>query len=170
VVLPSGETSWIPESGAKFDLICLLADASLQNLKSYKVLTIKKQAAAGLILVRLEGVSDREQAESLRGASFLIPICLISSQKGESLFLHELEGFNVFDKGKSVGTVVGFSSNGPQDLLLIAESGSEKSCPTHPPAEVPLVDAFLKEIKFESKAIFMELPEGLLEINRRRGS
>lgn len=106
-------------------------------------------------IVKLEGLSTRTQAEALIGYTVQVTREAITSKKGESIFLAEIEGFEVFDREKSLGTIVGFSSNGAQDLLIVKE-GEQKR-------EVPIIKEFLLEILWDSKQIKMQLPEGLWE-------
>ena len=53
-----------------------------------------------------------------------------------------------------VGTVLSLSSNGPQDLLVVGEREFL----------IPFVEAFILEIDFPNRKIFMDLPEGLLDV------
>ncbi|MEQ1723852.1 MAG: hypothetical protein ABL930_11800, partial [Pseudobdellovibrio sp.] len=61
-----------------------------------------------------------------------------------------------------IGTIRGFSSNGPQDLLLVS-SGSKEF-------EIPFVKQFVLHVDFKNKVIKTHLPEGLLEINDAIGT
>ena len=106
----------------------------------------------GLIL-RLKGLHDRTQAEALRGLLFYIPAELLISHDGDTIFLREIEDFQVTNRGEFFGRICGFSSNGPQDLLIVEKEGRK--------TEIPFVEAFLLEIDFSAKTVRMDLPEGL---------
>lgn len=119
------------------------------------------------LVVKLSGVNDRDQAETLRGYTFEIPKSLLVSRPGERIFLNEILGFKVIDlHSQKEGEIVSFSSNGAQDLLVVRESseklkeGTEIQKPL-PLFEIPLVQAFIHELDFERKVIEMNLPEGL---------
>ena len=82
---------------------------------------------------------------------------LLISKPGETIYLSEIKNFKLKDPDQKVlGEIVGFSSNGAQDLLVV-ESGGRK-------AEVPFVDAFIKKIDFKQQVVVMDLPEGLLDL------
>ena len=58
----------------------------------------------------------------------------------------------------SLGKITSFTSNGSQDLLVIAKDGFSY--------EVPFVDEFLVEIIFEKSVVIMDFPTDLMDINR----
>ena len=121
------------------------------GLKNFNVRSAKLRQDR--LIVTLAEVQDRTTAESLLGFGFLIPEELMISNKGETLFLHEILHFTVFDQGKELGQIQGFSSNGPQDLLVVV--GPEGR------GEIPFVEAFLEKVDFSNKQVLMKLPPGL---------
>ena len=106
----------------------------------------------------LEGLSNRNQSEALIGKEVFIDNDFFDSEDGESIFLSEIENFLVVDESVgNLGRIIGFSSNTIQDLLIIKYNERE--------IEVPFVNEFVKEIDYHKEIIYMNLPEGLLEIN-----
>lgn len=141
---------------------CGLASEDLEttpqvNLKKYAVQKVKWHREG--LVVKLAGVDDRNHSESLLNQFFYVSSEILVAQKGETLFLAEIEGFQVLQGGETIGTIVGFSSNGPQDLLVVA--GPSQTY------EIPFVEAFLEKVDFQGKLVRMHLPEGLLEVNSR---
>lgn len=146
--------------------------------KSYQ-LNAARVHKTGLI-VRLEGVADRTAAEGLLKQYLFIDESLLVSDLGETIYLREILGFSVYDLGpeiesdiddeidaaddfadfsaaRRIGIIEGFSSNGPQDLLVVRREESRQA------VEIPFVEAFLIEIDFEAKKMLMQLPEGLID-------
>ncbi|MEY4616015.1 MAG: rRNA processing protein RimM [Pseudomonadota bacterium] len=110
-------------------------------------------------LVFIEGVNDRTEAEKLRAQLVYVSGSFFVSDEGDDTFyLAEIEGFEVYDDEVRLGIIEGFGTNTVQDLLHVRMDFGI--------AEIPLVEEFLVEIDFEEKKIFMELPEGLIEIQR----
>ena len=106
--------------------------------------------------VALTGVDNKTQADELEKMWVWIPEELLVSKKGETIYLREIENFSVVDRARgNVGKIVGFSSNGPQDLIQIQTSTGI--------FDVPLVDAFIEKTDYQAKMIFMNIPLGLLE-------
>ncbi len=106
--------------------------------------------------VALAGIDNKTQADELEKLWVWIPEELLVSKKGETIYLREIENFLVVDRARGeVGPIIGFSSNGPQDLIEV-----QTSTGTY---DVPLVDAFIEKIDYKTKTIFMDIPQGLLE-------
>lgn len=116
----------------------------------------KKQGKKGVV-ARLFDLDSCTDVEPLVGHEVWLPKSYLQSKKGENIFLGEILGFTVVDSrlGK-VGPITGFSSNGVQDLLEVSYNGN-----TH---LIPLVEAFIERIASAEKTLYMNLPEGLLEI------
>lgn len=152
--IPSGDISWMTRL-EKFYLKSKLNEEdevqtfSVQKLKPFKT---------GLI-VKAEEVADRNASESLKSFDFYIDDELLVSNEGETIYLGEILNFKLKNPAQELqGTVVGFSSNGVQDLLVVETLKGKK-------AEVPFVEAFIKRIDFKQETLVMELPEGLLNID-----
>ncbi len=123
-----------------------------------KEFTVKSARAHkdGLIVV-LDDVTDRSQAESLRGRWVEIPQAYIVADEGESLFLGQYLGLKIKDKTLGeVGKVVDLTSNGAQDMLVVETKKGR--------FEIPLVEDFVLETDLKSGVILMDLPEGLVEV------
>jgi 16S rRNA processing protein RimM len=108
-------------------------------------------------LIRLEGVADRTAAEKLIGFCVELDLGQLKSESGEKIFLHEVEGFEVYNGGSLRGVVTGFSSNGAQDLAMIRSEKAEFSA--------PFIPEFIEEIKWKEKQIVMTYPLDLEEID-----
>lgn len=98
-------------------------------------------------------VVDRTAAEKLVGQFVFADRALFASKPGEPIFLGEVMGFTVYDGDVVVGPVTEFTSNGPQDILVVRHDGRD--------VQIPFIEAFLRDIDFKSKSIHMQLPEGL---------
>lgn len=108
-------------------------------------------------IAKFEGVNDRNHSEALQGAILEIPGELLVAAEGETPYLNEFLEFQVHLEGEGViGRVIDFSSNGSQDLLVVETAKGT--------FEVPFVDAFTKEVDREEKTIYLDLPEGLIEL------
>ncbi len=111
----------------------------------------------GLILSFKE-MRDRNQAEELKGSFLLLDHTELTSKSGENIYLREILNFDVESPpGTSIGTIIDFSSNLAQDLIVIQLKNLDGKC------EVPLVKDFIVKLDFENGIIQMNLPEGLVE-------
>lgn len=156
----------IDAHGIKGDIYCFIfsGDASwVSKLKTIYLggLSFNVQKAKTFkkgFIATLEGITDRNKAEELKGSEVWVDSGLFISEHGEAIYLIELLKFTVNDKTLGeVGQINAFSSNGMQDLLVV--SANSKSF------EIPFVKDFVISIDNEKKIIYMNLPVGLLEIN-----
>jgi 16S rRNA processing protein RimM len=150
ILIFSGDISWakrMKQFGLKSKNDEIIHRYSVEKTKPFK---------KGLI-IKATGINDRTAAEKLESMEFFVDEDLLISKPGETIYLSEIKNFKLKDPDQKVlGEIVGFSSNGAQDLLVV-ESGGRK-------AEVPFVDAFIKKIDFKQQVVVMDLPEGLLDL------
>lgn len=110
------------------------------------------------IVCLLEGMANRTQAEQLKGLEFYVEESLFESEVGETVFLKEILGFTLRDQeGEVRGEITAFSSNGPQDLLVVRSTQQKEFM-------IPFVEGLIQKIDFPTKTLFMIFPEGLDEI------
>jgi len=83
---------------------------------------------------------------------------LLVAEEGDQIFLKQIENFTLVDtSGVNLGRIVGFGTNGAQDLLRVER-------PNGVEALIPFVDAFLVNIDFDKNLVKMDLPQGLLDL------
>ena len=112
----------------------------------------------GRLLVRLDGLLDRNAAESLRGTVFLVDSeDLPPIEDPDEFYDHQLEGLQVVTTtGTAVGTVAEVLHTAAGELLSIrAEEGE---------VLVPFVSAIVTSVSLADQKIEIEPPEGLLEL------
>ena len=112
----------------------------------------------GKLLVRLDGVADRNAAESLRGTVFVVDSeDLPPIEDPDEFYDHQLEGLQVVTTiGETVGTVAEVLHTAAGELLSIrAEEGE---------VLVPFVSAIVTSVSLADQKIEIDPPEGLLEL------
>ena len=116
----------------------------------------------GSPVFKFRGVDTMTDAEMLRGYEVAIPDSeRVALEPGE-FFLSDMVGCRLTDRaGLLIGTVAGFFENGPQ-VVLEVEAAADV-----PMIMVPFVKAFFPEIDVAGKTAIVELPDGLVELNRR---
>ena len=112
----------------------------------------------GKLLMRLDGVADRNAAESLRGILFVVDSeDLPPIEDPDEFYDHQLEGLQVVTTtGQTVGTVAAVLHTAAGELLSIrAEEGE---------VLVPFVSAIVTSVSLADQKIEIDPPEGLLEL------
>jgi 16S rRNA processing protein RimM len=148
----SGDTSW--KKKLKLAEIRDPVSGSILNLN----IKSSREHKEGLILTAAE-VMDRNKAETLKGWDFYIAEDLLKSNPGETIYLSEIMGFDVFLKEACVGSVQGVSSNGAQDLLMVR---NEEHI-----FEIPFVKEFIVSLDFKDHKVVMDFPSELMELNKK---
>ncbi len=115
---------------------------------------------SGRLLVRLDGVADRNAADALRGNIFLVDTeDLPPIDDPDEFYDHQLEGLRVVTTdGRLVGNISEVLHTGAGELLSVtSEAGAE--------ILVPFVSAIVTEVSLENQTVEIDPPEGLLELD-----
>jgi len=111
-----------------------------------------------LVILELEGVTDRNQAEKLRGANLLVPRAEVHPLPDGYYYDFDLIGIDVVDpEGRLLGRVVEVDHNTPVHDLYVVEVAPGKRY------MVPAVRQFVKEVDLEAGRMVIEPIPGLLE-------
>ena len=108
------------------------------------------------VMVKFEGLSTPEQAAKCTNLACYIPTAHFNSDTSSNLLPQTFISYSLFDDEERIGEVVDFIRNTNQELLVVA--GSEKEY------LIPFVEEFVLKIDKQRKAIFTNLPKGLLDL------
>lgn len=108
--------------------------------------TIVSDGFKGGLLLALDGVEHRDQAEALRGARLELDRReLAPLEPGEYLWA-DLEGCQVLDEqGQTLGTVHSLFEAGASDVLVVRDESSERL--------IPMVDQWIHEVDLAARTI-----------------
>jgi len=112
----------------------------------------------GRLLVRLDGVADRDGADALRGTLFVVDTSeLPPIDDPDEFYDHQLEGLQVrTTDGAVVGTVAEVLHTAAGELLSVRSGERE--------VLVPFVEAIVTSVSLTDQVIEIDPPEGLLEL------
>jgi 16S rRNA processing protein RimM len=113
---------------------------------------------SGRLLVRLDGVADRNAAESLKGTVFVVDSAdLPAIEDPDEFYDHQLEGLRVMTTtGTPVGSVAEVLHTAAGELLSVRTEEGE--------VLVPFVSAIVTSVSLADKTIEIDPPDGLLEL------
>ena len=114
---------------------------------------------SGRLLVRLDGVADRDAADALRGTLFLVDSGdLPPIEDPDEFYDHQLEGLQVrTTEGTDVGTVAEVLHTAAGELLSVRAEARE--------VLIPFVSAIVTSVSLVDQVIEIDPPEGLLELD-----
>jgi len=109
--------------------------------------------------LKLEDVDDRDSATILSSKDIYLPLSDLPELDDDQYYLHELNGMKVLDRASGdlgrVDTVLDYSTN---PLIQVIKGSNE--------ILIPLNDNFVIKVDKVAKIIEVDLPEGLIEVNR----
>jgi 16S rRNA processing protein RimM len=125
--------------------------------RRYRVDSVREHG--GRLLVRLDGVADRDGADALRGTVFVVDSQdLPPIEDPDEYYDHQLEGLRVrTTAGEEVGTVAEVLHTAAGELLSVRTEKRE--------VLVPFVSAIVTSVSLGDQTIEIEPPEGLLELS-----
>ena len=126
----------------------------------------------GRIVLEIAGCNSIEEAERLAGLEVITPQEDRLPLSEDESYISDLVGCTVFDRGQLVGTVedVQFATS-PDGRRRLSDAAPllEVLSPAGDDLLLPFVKVFLISVDLHGRRIEMELPEGLLELNRSTG-
>ena len=124
----------------------------------------------GRIVLHFAGVDSISDAELLAGLEVIVPREERQALDEDSVYISELIGCTVYDGASAVGRVddVQFATTADGSRRL--EDAAPLLAVTSPEGDeilIPFAKAFLVAVDIEARRIDMNLPEGLVEVNRQ---
>lgn len=112
-----------------------------------------------LLIVQLEGFDDMDASATLQGSSVFLPLDQLPKLKSNKLYLHEAPGMRVMDTNEGdLGVIEKVYDLPQQPMASVPFHGKELL--------FPLISAFILRVDLENKVLYVELPEGLVDIYR----
>jgi 16S rRNA processing protein RimM len=116
-------------------------------------------AGKGVVIARLAGVEDRNQAEALRGLRLYLPRSALPQTDADEYYHADLLGLEaVLGDGTPVGRVRAIHDFGAGDTLELARPGA-------PPIMVPFTRAIVPIVEPAAGRLVLDPPPGLLDEN-----
>jgi 16S rRNA processing protein RimM len=112
----------------------------------------------GALVLKFAGIDSMSDAETLIGCELQVPRSERAQLEIGWTYISDLVGCVVFDGVREVGIVKDVRLGAGEAPLLVVSAGNEER-------EIPYAEVFLKKVDLADKQIYMQLPEGLLEVN-----
>ena len=147
----------------KLKTVYVALAATPTQLVAYPVERLSPQGGLK-VLLKLRGIERIEEAEFLRGAKLWLPLSALPALDDDHQFyFHDVIGFQVIDEIQGpLGVVENFYELPQQDVLAMRYQGQE--------VLVPVVDELVSHADMEARQLFVNLPEGLLDIYLNPGA
>lgn len=143
-----------PDSESLEDLEHITLETA-SGRREYQVLRTAP-AGRGMLKVELEGLSDANAAEALKGATVLVEASKLPETNEREFYYFQAIGCAVsLTDGTSIGTIEEIFSNGANDVMVVKDGKRE--------ILVPVIEDVVKSIDLESRRVVIEAVPGLLD-------
>ena len=143
-----------PERLRQLKVVYLGHDPLQPNAEAHELASVR--LSSDHCLIRLRDVTDRNQAELLRGLMVMVKIEDAVPLEEDEFYAYELIGMSVQTQdGLSLGTIREVMETGANDVYII-------NSPNYGELLVPAHDETILNIDLEKRIIIMSLPHGLL--------
>jgi 16S rRNA processing protein RimM len=113
--------------------------------------------AKGVVIARLSGVEDRNQAEALRGLRLYLPRSALPQTEADEYYHADLIGLEaVLGDGTLVGRIRAVHDFGAGDTLELARPGAS-------PVMVPFTRAVVPSVELAAGRLVLDPPPGLFD-------
>ncbi|CAM3625266.1 ribosome maturation factor RimM [Polynucleobacter brandtiae] len=120
------------------------------SLTLYKVKQAKMHS--GTVLVTLDGVTDRDEAEALKGARILVGRDVFPKTEGDSYYWVDLIGCETINlQGEKLGEVIDIADNGAHGIISIGDAQTKTVKQL-----VPFVKEVLQSVDLPNKLITLD--------------
>jgi 16S rRNA processing protein RimM len=137
----------------------VLLDLDEVWLDGRRVKIVARQRERKDFLIQIEGVTDRDQADALRGAAVEVRRADLPAPADDEVYVADQVGCQVFDGGGArLGEVVETFFSGAHELLSVRDGEREFL--------LPFVDGIVTEVDVAGRRIVCAPPEGLVDLER----
>jgi len=110
-----------------------------------------------LLRIKFEDVSNEQDADTLIKCGLYLPLEFLPKLDDDKFYYHEIIGFQVEDKVHgNIGIIKSINDSTAQSLFEIDKDGTE--------ILIPMNDEFITKIDKPNQTIFIETPEGLVDL------
>ncbi|MGD1945455.1 MAG: ribosome maturation factor RimM [Croceivirga sp.] len=112
---------------------------------------------SSLLRVQFEDVNDEATANSLLGKATYLPLTHLPKLSGNQFYYHEVIGFTLLDaKHGDIGVIESINDSSSQVLFEAKKDGRELL--------IPVSDDIITKVDRNTKTIFVQTPEGLVDL------
>lgn len=123
-----------------------------ETLKEYTVESVRYQK--DVVLMKLKGVDDIEEAEKLKGHYIKIPRDSAKKINEDEYFIADLLGCEVYQDETLLGVLDDVFTAGGSDVYVVKRKGKQDLL-------LPAISSVVKKVDVVNQKVFVEVPRGL---------
>lgn len=118
---------------------------------------LEMASQANHLIAYFDDVQTIEEAQALKATKLYAPLAELPELKADQFYYHEVVGFDVVDKQKGIIGQLKEVQDSSTNALLIVENGATEFL-------IPLKEPIYTGIDKAKKQLYVDCPEGLLEL------
>ena len=141
----------------------LLKEVFLRHNQTETKHTIKNtRVQKGMVILTLQGITDRNQAEALIGGTLLIPEAWALPLNEDEYYVRDLIGLSAQDEESNpLGEITDVLHTGANDVYVIKPTAGD-------PFMIPAIKEVVRKVHIKEGYITLRLQEGLRELTTRQ--
>jgi len=125
------------------------------NLVPFFVSNLKLNGNKGIL--QLQDIDTIEQADNLKSCTLLLPVEMLPVLEQGQFYYHDIIGYKIVDQSLgTLGNIENIFTQGMQDLISMKYKGKD--------ILIPVNDEIVGSANHDQRILYVNLPEGLLEI------
>jgi 16S rRNA processing protein RimM len=113
---------------------------------------------ANSVRVKFEGVDSEQSAKAIVNKKLFLPLELLPELESQDFYHHEVMGFSIQDKQHGdIGIIADIVESSTNPIFKIDHTSGQEIL-------VPVADNFIEKVDKQAKRIFVNCPEGLIEL------
>lgn len=117
---------------------------------------------SNLLRIDFEEVKNEAAADGIMGCELYLPLSFLPKLEGNKFYFHEVIGFSMHDGVHgNIGTITGVNDTTAQALFEVEKQGKQLL--------IPITDEVVTKVDRNHKTIFVNTPEGLIDLYLGKG-
>jgi len=146
-----------PQAYTQLESVLVKSDGGLVPFFIEKITPLKEQQYR----FTFEEIKTISEAQEWIGAELYLPLTLLPPLDGKKFYYHEVIGFQVIAESQGeIGIIAEVLDRPSQPLIAITSDQGEEIL-------VPAIDDFILSIDREQKKLYIQVPEGLIDLYRK---
>lgn len=146
----------IPDRFTSLKAVHVSTDVNTNTYKRYTITSVRPYKGE-MLLVKLEGITSANDAESLRGQSLWIPESELAQLPPDSYYQHDILGLKVYTlSNHEVGQIVDLFPTGGNDVYVVRT-------PERKEVMIPAIKTVVRQIDVLRGVMYIDPLPGLLD-------
>lgn len=131
------------------------------KLVPFFIKSLRFSSRPGHAILHFEDIKTQDEIADFIGLHLYLPLNTLPVLTGKDFYFHEIVGYNFFEQKtmQPLGLIHEIRAEGPNPICIVKNDDQD--------ILIPLVREWIVELDRKNKRLVMNLPDGLLTLNRK---